>query len=354
MNVVVCWLGMQGYVAACLRELNRRPDLTLHVLHLDFKDTPKREELLGSISNRRYVASQHNGEIADDVARRKPDVVLLCGWYYGPYRRLVNHPALAGTRFVLGMDTPWTGALRQRINRFLLRGFMQRMDQVIVAGLRSADFARRIDATPGKIVTGLYGFDYERFADAAESRSDAEWPRRFLFAGRYVPVKGIDTLLDAYRRYRQSVSDPWPINFAGTGPDAHLLQGQSGVTDIGYVQPSALPALFADHGVFIMPSREEPWGVAIAEAAAAGLPLICTEVCGAASDLLRQYYNGLTVPPDDPQLLAAAMLWTHQHHERLREMGGRSRELARPFSAEAWAERVHACFERALALPRTG
>lgn len=352
MKVVVCWLGMQGYVAACLRALSRMPGIELHVLHLDFQDLPHREELLNGISNRCYVAQQANPEIADDVVRRQPDVILLCGWYYGPYRRLPDRPELRDTRFVLGMDTPWTGALRQRANQLLLRSFMKRMDQVIVAGAGSAEFARRIDPTPGKIVTGFYGFDFDRFFRASESRrAVGEWPRRFLFAGRYVPVKGLDTLVEAYRLYRAQVTEPWPFDCAGTGPEAPLLQGQPGINDLGYVQPSALPELFASHGVFVMPSREEPFGVAIAEASAAGLPLICTDVCGAASDLLRQYYNGIVVQPNDAQLLSEALLWMHQHVDRLREMGERSRELAQPFSAVAWAERVHACFEHALAAP---
>jgi glycosyltransferase involved in cell wall biosynthesis len=100
--------------------------------------------------------------------------------------------------------------------------------------------------------------------------------------------------------------------------------------------------------VFIMPSRGEPWGVAIAEAAATGLPLICTDVCGAAVDLLRSYYNGVTVPPGNAPALAEAMTWMHHHHGRLRTLGLRSRDLAQAFSAEAWAERLHACFTAAL------
>lgn len=347
MRVVVCWLGMQGYVAACLRALNAIPSIKLHVLHLDFQDLPAREELLQGISNRRFVAKQMSPEIADDVAAWKPDVILLCGWYYGPYRALLDDPRLKHARFLLGMDTPWTGSWRQRVNRLLLRRFMSRMDQVIVAGPRSAEFARRIDPTPGKIVSGLYGFDFGRFFDAGTSRT-GEWPKRFLFAGRYVPVKGIDVLLDAYARYRTMISDPWPIDFSGTGPEGERLRGREGVCDVGYTQPSALPELFAGHGVFVMPSREEPWGVAIAEAAASGLPLICTDVCGAAADLLRQYYNGVIVSSEDPQMLAEALLWAHQQYPRLSEMGHRSRELSQPFSAEAWAERVYGCFEYAL------
>lgn len=349
MKVVVCWAGMQGYVAACLRALNQDPSIEMHVLHLDFQDLPFQEELLHEVSNQRLMAADANAEIPDLVAQRKPDLVLVCGWFYAPYRRLIDHPGLQATKFVLGMDTPWTGAWQQRLNQLRLGRFMRRMDRVIVAGAPSAEFARRLGARRAKIVTGLYGFDFAGFREHGGRRLDAapEWPRRFLFAGRYARVKGIDVLMEAYRRYRSSVSDPWPLDCCGTGPESALLREQ-GVRDLGYVQPSGLPGLFAEHGVFIMPSRGEPWGVAIAEAAATGLPLICTDVCGAAVDLLRSYYNGVTVPPDDAASLAEAMTWMHHNQGRLRTLGLRSRDLAQAFSAEAWAERLHACFAAAL------
>ena len=43
MKVVVCWAGMQGYVAACLRALNKVPSIEMHVLHLDFKTCHSRK-----------------------------------------------------------------------------------------------------------------------------------------------------------------------------------------------------------------------------------------------------------------------------------------------------------------------
>jgi len=349
MKVVICWSGMQGYVAACMRALSQTPGITLHVLHLDFHDLPFQEELLDGVSNERLTASAPNADITARVAAHDPDVVLLCGWFYPRYRELVFAPELERAKFVLGMDTPWTGSWQQRVNQVRLRRFMRRMSKIVVAGTKSADFARRLDAAPGKIVTGFYGFDFTAFRERGGVQLDAavEWPRRFLFAGRYAPEKGLSYLMDSYQRYRRSVPDPWPLDCCGTGAEAALLK-QEGVTDLGYVQPSQLPALFAARGVFVMPSLEEPWGVAIGEAAATGLPLICSDVCGAAADFLRPYYNGVTVPPGDAAALAGALGWMHRNHHRLRTFGQRSRNLAHPFSAEAWAERLHACFSSVL------
>ena len=351
MRVVVCWSGMQGYLASCLQALHRRDGVDLYVIHLDYNDLPYQEELLRGIPNDRLQARQANPGIPQMVADRRPDVVFVCGWFYPPYRQLLGRDDLRSAKFVLGMDTPWTGSWQQRLNQMRLRPFIGRMDRVVVAGPRTKEFARRLGASEAKVLTGLYGFDFKAFCEMGVSRLDtaAEWPRRFLFAGRYVPEKGLGVLMDAYDLYRSSVGDPWPLDCCGTGPEASRLRGHDGVSDLGYVPPSALPGVFSGHGVFVMPSLEEPWGVAIAEAAATGLPLICTDACGAADDLLRLHHNGLLVRSGDAAALADAMRWMHDHPFAMRTMGARSRSLSAGFSAEAWAARLHGCFAETLA-----
>jgi glycosyltransferase involved in cell wall biosynthesis len=349
MKVVVCWLGLQGYAAACFKALGRMPGIDLHVIYLDFEDVPQTEPLLDGVSHQKFMADAPNPEIAESVIARKPDVVFLCGWFYPAYRELVDRPELATASFVLGMDTPWSGSLAQRVNLIRLRSFVQRMHKVIVSGTRSADFARRMDRTPGKVVTGFYGFDFDRFRAAGAALDGArEWPRRFLFAGRYVPIKGLDVLMRAYERYRGAVSDPWPLDCIGSGPEESLLASQHGVRNLGYQLPTSLPEIFAEHGAFIMPSREEPWGVAIAEAAATGLPVVCTDICGAAADVIRPYYNGVIVPAGDDVALANALIWLHGRPDQLRIMGQRSRELAQPFGAAMWAERMYEYFSTTI------
>lgn len=345
---------MQGYVAACLRALGRRATIDLFVVHLDFDDLPYQEPLLAGIPNRKFRACEPNRDIPDLVVRERPDVVFVCGWFYAAYRRLVRVRALDRARFLLGMDTPWTGSWRQRVNQVRLRPFIGRMDRVVVAGARTREFARRLGVAPDRILPGLYGFDHAGFEAAGRLALDpaVAWPRRFLFAGRYAREKGLDVLLDAYDRYRAAVSDPWPLDCCGTGPEAARLGGRPGVSDLGYLQPSELPRVFAAHGAFVMPSLEEPWGVAIAEAAATGLPLVCSDRCGAADDVLRHERNGLVVPAGDVPALAEALAWIDRHEPDLPAMGRRSRELAAGFSAEAWADRMQAVFSDVLAASR--
>jgi glycosyltransferase involved in cell wall biosynthesis len=99
------------------------------------------------------------------------------------------------------------------------------------------------------------------------------------------------------------------------------------------------------HSVFVLVSRYEPWGVALAEAQYAGMPVICSEAVGASVELVRHHTNGLLVPTEDAAAIAQAMAWMESHPDRLAEMGATGKALAAPFAATYWAQRWKSKFE---------
>jgi glycosyltransferase involved in cell wall biosynthesis len=347
LRVVFCWSETSGYMAACWRALAARPNIDVHVIHLEQLSTWQTNRFqsdLAGVSHEMFSSSTPDLDawLLAAVTRQQPDVVVVCGWVYWPYTRLVRASALESVRKVLGMDSPWEGRWKQRFARFRLASTLRRFDVVVTAGERSATYAQRLGVPDAKIRTGFYGFDYNRFATVLESRSAShDWPRRFLFVGRYVPQKDLGMLLAAYEEYRHLVDQPWELTCCGYGPESGLLADRPGVTDIGFKSQAELPALFERHGAFVMSSHFEPWGVVLAEAAASGLPLVCTRACGASVDLVRPYFNGLVTAPRDVHGLARALQWIHEHETELPAMGARSRALAEGFSAESWAARWH-------------
>lgn len=354
-RIVVCWAEVSGYIASCFQALARRPGLDLHVIHperlLNRPNPFDVAPLLHGVSHEMFDKDRRDLDdyLLNAVASRQPDAIVLCGWIFWPYTRLVNAPRLAGAAKLLGMDTPWRATVSHRLARWRLGHFTRNVDLVVTASDRSAEYARRIGFDEARIRPGFYGFDANTFQRAASGRRQA-WPRRFLFAGRYAPEKDLRTLLRGYAMYRDAVRDPWTLTCTGAGPDAGMLNGAPGVTDAGFRQPQELPSFFAEHGAFVLASRFEPWGVVIAEAAAAGLPVICTSACGAALDIVRPYYNGVITPPQDAAALARAMRWLHEHETDARMIGERGQALAAAFAADVWAERWHnyalECLER--------
>lgn len=343
MRITYCWTEPSGYLAACISELASRPGVDVSLFTWEtHASAPFSSTALGRSAARVLTRSEREdaGLVDRLVSETQPDVVFIAGWAHRPYTALLKSPRLAQAKFVMGADTPIRFDWRQRLAPLRIGGLLGRLDGVVVPGERGYQLMRYW-GVPGRNITRLlYGIDYRLFSAGSRSRFGVQsaWPRAFLFAGRYVEVKGLDTLLEAYRAYRQSVSDPWPLLTCGTGPLAGLLAGEPGVTDLGFLQPESLAQAFQRAGVFVLPSRHEPWGQVIVEAAAAGLPVICTQACGAGADTIRDFHSGLMVPTDDSGRLGTALRWMHDHADRLPEMGANAQVAAAAYGADRWAD----------------
>jgi glycosyltransferase involved in cell wall biosynthesis len=343
MKIVICWPQISGYMAACWRALARCEGVSLFVLAFSAeRDAAFSHATMAGLSCELLdpIKRHDSAYVHLRVAAQSPDVIVIPGWLHAPYSALAMDPAFASVSFVMGIDTPFSGSLRQRVARLKIGRLIDRMDLVVVAGERAFQLARYLKVPEGKILRGVYGYDDELLPYVQQERQP-DWPRSFLYVGRYVQDKAIDVLLEGYAQYRKEVDGPWPLTCCGTGPMATAVAGAPGVTNLGFVQPTELPRILLHHGVFVLASRLEPWGVALAEAMASGLPAICTEACGASIDLVRHLHNGMLIPTDDAQALAEAMGWMHAHADQLPEMGRRAREFAIPFSAQQWASRWH-------------
>lgn len=345
MKILFCFTVVNGYICSCLRALQAIPGVQLRLLAYR-ADRPGSDQPFSSAVTAGLDAVLLSPQEADDperiaklAAAFDPDIVVIPGWFRPTYTQLVYRPELARARFVIQMDTPWFGHLRQRVARYYLRSYLRRLSLVVVAGERSWQYAWRLGVPVDRIRRGAYGVDYQTLAPAYARRTSGPWPRSFLFAGRLSQEKGVDFLVETYRRYREQVRDPWELVVCGTGPLARLLDGQPGVRAMGFVQPADMAAHWAAAGAVVVPSWRDAWPLVIAEGAAAGLPVVCTEACGSSVELIRAYYNGIVTPTGDPDRFATALRWLHDHPDRLPEFGRRSQQLAAAYSAEAWADR---------------
>ena len=342
LRVVFAWPTISGYMSACWRALTDQSGIDPFVLAFEAGPrTGVNGWLIGGISSRLpdEEKRQDGRTVRDLLAARGPDVVVLSGWFHPPYRRLPVRGALRDARFVMGMDTPWMGTSRQQLGRLVLRPFVQKMDKVVVTGERCWQYARRLGVPQPDIVRGLYGVDLDELAPIWERRRADEWPRSFLFVGRFADEKAVDVLVKGYARYREQVEAPWPLVCCGKGPMAGRLDRQPGIDNRGFVQPDGMADVWAEAGAFVLPSRFDPWPLALVEAAAAGLPVVCSDACGSAVELVSNGYNGLRVPDEDAAALADALARIHNTYDDLPEWGRRAQQFAMPYSAERWAGR---------------
>lgn len=197
-----------------------------------------------------------------------------------------------------------------------------------------------------RVEVSLQSADLEAFASAARERPAATArPPRLLAVGRLVPDKEHALLIRALARAGVG-GELW---ICGSGPLEGELREEAGrlgasVRFLGYVPPAELPALYAEVDALALVSRYEPFGVAVREAAAAGLPIVCSRVAGAAGDVAVEGENALLVEPGDEPGLAAALarlLGDGELRERL-AAGSRAVTDRHPLEADA------AAFERAV------
>jgi glycosyltransferase involved in cell wall biosynthesis len=210
----------------------------------------------------------------------------------------------------------------------------------VVPGFASRDYLERLGVDDERITVAPNAVDPEVFKPAARTRQDG--PCRLVAVGRLAPEKGIDTLLEA--------ADGLPVEIvlAGTGPEEERLRRIAGsnVTFLGHVDRDGLPAVYADADVVVMPSRSDPWGMVLNEAALSGLPLVSTTAAGAAHELIEDGINGFRVPPDDPAALRVALQRLVEDDAFRRAAAVRSRELGMAFTPSAWADAVAGVVER--------
>jgi len=298
--------------------------------------------LLLSLNERTDYSLIHNKVIGFD-----PDILVICGWFHAPYRKLLGEKTLSGVVKVLAMDTPWLGTIKQRTGIFLLRYYLLRgVKAFVVSGERSWQYAHRISGRKKPIFKAQYAVDFQNLKRIGLKRLQTNWPKRFLFVGRYSEEKGINVMVEAYRLYRKKCENPWELVSCGKGQLRDILNDNQ-VQDKGFLQPGKLEEVWLRAGVFVLPSRFDPWPLVIVEACAAGLPVICTDACGSAVELVRESYNGLIVPSGSIPSLARGMIYMHHNYANLSTWGARSMEMAKPYSAEIWTERWKHIIEEA-------
>lgn len=337
-----------SYTRACLNALRSR--YGVEIFAVDYPLSEKAPYKVSPLSGVAKLACKTEFEdaaqLADQILKFEPDAVYISGWADKLYLAAAKLIRKAGIPVISGLDAQYKGTFRQQVATKLAPYLLKpSIDVMWAAGERQRYFAQRLGYAGMHCWEGLLCCDWEHFS-FSDGESLTERRPQFLFVGRYVEAKGLDVLIEAYRCYRAAVDEPWDLVCAGTGLQGKLFKDQLGVSDLGFVQPKEIPALFRESSAFVLPSRHEPWGVVVQEAAAARLPLLCSDRVGSAVHLVRNYYNGFVTPADDANALAEAMMRISEATPEARaEMGSRSFSLGQQYLPERWADTLVAGVE---------
>jgi len=291
-------------------------------------------------------------EVRPDLAH----LVALKPILYGALAaRLARAPRVVAA--VAGMGYVFTGggaaraALRLLVRlwyRLFLRG-QPRVSAIVQNPDDRSDLVRQGLLQPEQIfVVPGSGVDTSRFAPAPPPPAP---PLRVLTHSRMLWDKGIGELAEAARQLAGAglglefllAGEPDDKNPAAIPGD--VLRGWDGSHGLRWLgRREDIPELLASCHVACLPSYREGLPLSLIEAAAAGLPLVATDVPGC-REICRHGENGLLVPARDPAALAGAIATLARDPALRARMGARSRELAETvFSKEAVAAGTFAVY----------
>lgn len=167
----------------------------------------------------------------------------------------------------------------------------------------------------------VYAYAGPSFTADPARPADPGRSTEIVFVGMDWERKGGPALSEAFARVRRAHPEA-TLTVVGCEPPE-----QPGMQATGRLPFAAVSQRLSQGGIFCMPTRIEPFGVALIEAMAHGLPIVSTRV-GAVPDIVEDGGNAILVEPDDVEALTAALDAFLSDPERRRAAGVRSLAIA--------------------------
>jgi glycosyltransferase involved in cell wall biosynthesis len=195
---------------------------------------------------------------------------------------------------------------RRWIKAAALPMVLRRCAGVLACGSLGREYFRRYGVADDRVFLAPYEPDYAALQAVTAADGAAlcvregldPGRRRLVFSGRLAPEKRVDLLIDAFAALAPERT-AWDLVLVGQGPLDASLRGRipavvrDRVRFAGFVDGRReLSTWYRACDVLVVPSDFEPWGVVVNEGLAAGLALVCSDVVGAAADLVRDGING--------------------------------------------------------------
>lgn len=281
--------------------------------------------------------------------RQKFDEIVVCG-YSSPTAIL----AMAWLRlhripFYMEVDG---GLIRQdsKLKYFVKKSLVCMADQWLSTGVHTTKYLVHYGAREEHVkqypFSSLYEKDILGEVLTAEEKAAFRMvlgigeKNMILAIGQFIHRKGFDVLLHAAKDLDPDIG----IYIVGgeTTDEYRRLREELGLRNVHFLEfqkKERLALLYKAADLFVLPTREDIWGLVINEALAYGLPTITTDRCVAGLELIEDGVNGYVVPVGDEKALADKIKAVLSAD--LGNMGKAALEKIRPYTLENMAK-IHA------------
>ena len=281
--------------------------------------------------------------------KKQYDAIVVCGYSSPTAVLAMAYLRLCRIPFYMEVDG---GLVRQdgKLKHFVKKSLVCMANRWLSTGVHTTGYLIHYGAREEKITHYPFSSLYERdILEVPVSRQEKEVLRReldipekqmILAIGQMIHRKGFDVLLKAAK----DLDPETGIYFVGGEAKEEYWKlreelGLKNVHFLGFQKKERLAQYYKAADVFVLPTREDIWGLVINEALAYGLPTITTDRCVAGLELIEDGINGYVVPVEDADALAEKIQAVLASD--LEQMGKAALEKVRPYTLENMA-RTHA------------
>lgn len=158
-----------------------------------------------------------------------------------------------------------------------------------------------------------------------------EYKNVIIYSGRLIKRKNVNLIIEAISKLTNK--NDYVLLILGDGEEKNNLINLATQKDIhiiisGFIsnQEELFKCYFAGD-LLVLPSYDEPWGLVINEAMAAGLPVISSDQCGASLDLVKNSYNGYSVEAGNVDDLIEKIKLIFKDDQKRVQLGEHSKEI---------------------------
>lgn len=229
---------------------------------------------------------------------------------------------------------------------YLRRVTYRRAGKIVLLSARDVEYfaprlRARVAVIPNPFRPPPAALETDRSAGATQ-------PPQLIAVGRLHHDKGFDILLEAFSLLKEE-HPQWQLIVLGEGEERERLEVQREALHLG--ERVSFPGRVKDPysflkaaSLFVMPSRTEGFPLALCEALACGLPVVCTDCAGGVRDIIEDTVNGMLVPKENAPALAQALGRLMTDAELRRRLSARAPEVVERFSMS----KVMGAWERLL------
>ncbi len=205
----------------------------------------------------------------------------------------------------------------------------------------------------GANINSIYRYPLAAFREGAIERSPISYEEKkelrhslgindnnmILYVGSFTHRKGVDILIKATKE----MNDTAVVLVGGNSIKAYSEyineEDKCNYVVGGFKKDEALKKYYRAADLFVLPTREDIWGLVINEAMACGLPVITTDKCIAGLELIKNNINGYIVPADNPEILEKCIHYCLNNKDVLTTMGKKNLNLIGEYSIEKMAQK---------------